>query len=133
MKGTKAFVHRARKTKWTESPDIPDNFKIKRIVKEAFGLIFLTDEVIEIPAGGYHNYRRPDLYNKAEKIVVELDGEGFSGKHGWSEIPTRRDERKDSDYDLAGVRYVHINSSQTNGYEEKLVLKLLQDSGIFNL
>ena len=133
-KGTKSYIHHARKTKWTESPDIDDNFKVKAVIKKYFKLIFLTDEVIEIPAGGFFNYRRPDLYNKAEKIVIELDGEGASGRHGWGDqLSTRRDERKDEDYLRAGVKCVHVNSASTFGYREDLVLKILQDSGVFNL
>ena len=131
MKGTKAFVHHARKTKWSASPDVDQNFMVKRFIKEHFNIIMLTEEVIEIPAGGFANYRRPDLYNKAEKIVVELDGHGFSGKHGWGEQSTTRDERKDEDYLRAGVKCVHVNSAGTLGYKEDLVLKVVQDSGIF--
>ena len=131
MVGTKSFVHRARKTKWSESPDIDQNFAVKGFIKKHFGIILLTDEVIQIPAGGYMNFRRPDLYNKKLKLVVELDGHGFSGKHGWGEIKTTKDERKDADYKLAGVKVCHVNSAQTDGYEEKLVIKILQDSGVF--
>ena len=133
MVGTKSFVHHARKTKWSESPDIDDNFKVKAIIKKHFQVIMLTDEVIAIPAGGFANYRRPDLYSKKLKLVVELDGHGFSGKHGWGEMPTTKDQRKDEDYDLAGVKYVHVNSAVTEGYEKDLVIKVLQDSSIFNL
>ena len=80
------------------------------------------------------SYRRPDSIQQEKlKLVVELDGHGFSGKHGWGEMPTTKDQRKDEDYDLAGVKYVHVNSAVTEGYEKDLVIKVLQDSSIFNL
>lgn len=129
MKGTKSFIHHTRKTKWSESPDIDQNFSVKKMIKEHFGIIMLTDEVIEIPAGGYFHYRRPDLYNKKLKVAVELDGHGFSGKHGWGEITTTKDQRKDKDYKIAGVTAYHVNSALTDGYEEPLVIASLRSQG----
>ena len=128
MVGTKSFVHRARKTKWSASPDVGQTFIVKGFVKKHFGVIMLTSENIKIPDGGYATYRRPDLYSKQHRLVIELDGEGV---HGFGEILREKDIRQNEDFSKAGIQVIRINSAQTNGYEEKLVIKILQDSGVF--
>ena len=35
---------------------------------------------------------------------------GFQASMDGARCPTTKDERKDADYDLAGVKYVHVNS-----------------------
>ena len=116
-------MHRARKNKWSESPDIPDTFKVKAIVKKHFNLIFLTEEVVKIPVGGYVNYRKPDLYNKERQIALELDGVGV---HGFGDLLREKDIRQNEDFSRAGVQVVRLNSAQTNGYEEDKIVEQLR-------
>ena len=130
MVGTKSFVHRARKTKWSASPDVGQTFIVKGFVKKHFGVIMLTSENIKIPDGGYATYRRPDLYSKQHRLVIELDGEGV---HGFGEILREKDDSTKCRFqqDCRQSKSCHVNSAQTDGYEEKLVIKILQDSGVF--
>ena len=87
----------------------------------------MTDEVIKIPDGGYATYRRPDLYSKQHGLVIELDGEGV---HGFGDILREKDIRQNEDYKLAGVQVIRINSAQTEGYREDLVVETLKKRGL---
>ena len=122
----RSFVHRANKRRTSES-DIPDKFKVMAILKKHFGIITLTDEAIPTPSGHF-DYRNPDLFDKQNQAVYELDGE----VHGWGdEISVReRDQRKLDDYDKIGMKYYIINSAVTRGYSEDLVVSELKKQGL---
>ena len=68
MKGTKSFIHRANRNRTSEI-DIPDKFKVMKYIKNYFGIITLTDEVVETP-GGYAQYRKPDLLAKRPRRIA---------------------------------------------------------------
>ena len=64
----KAFVHRAFR-KANEEPDV----QIKREIKNAlikYKILLLENETVKTDNG----YRRPDLLDKTNKLVIEIDG-----------------------------------------------------------
>lgn len=126
-KGIQSYRHRANK-KRTSEIDIPDKFKVMKILKLRFGIITLTDEVVSTP-GGYATYRKPDLFDKQHRRAFELDGEGV---HGWGDqISLReRDWRKLTDYELIKLPYYTLNSAVTQGYDEELVVSELTKQGL---
>lgn len=126
MRGVKAHIHRANKKRDSES-DIPDKFRVAKILKDNFGIIALTDEVVLTP-GGYANYRKPDLYNKTRKIAFELDGI----IHGYGDEVSQREKdwRKLEDYKLIKLEHYVLNSAVTNGYAEDFVVSELIRQGL---
>lgn len=126
MRGVKAHIHRANKKRTSES-DIPDKFRVAKILKANFGIIALTDEIVQTP-GGYASYRKPDLYSKDRRIAFELDGL----IHGYGDEVSQREKdwRKLEDYKLIQLEHYVINSAVTNGYDKKLVITELIKQGL---
>ena len=125
--GVESFKHRANKNR-TYEIDIPDKFRVMQILKDNFGIITLTDEIVETP-GGYADYRKPDLLDKQHYQVYELDGEGV---HGYGdEVSLRlKNKQKQDDYDRIKIKYYILNSAVTDGYDEELVVEELTKQGL---
>ena len=79
-----SYEHKAKKNQSGEK-DIIDKFDVIDILKNQFGLIGLTGEVITIPGKYYH--RMPDIVIKEHDIAIELDGE----IHGSGDEISKRD------------------------------------------
>ena len=121
------FRHEARKNTTEGESDLDDKFHIIEILRTEFGISGLSDEVIEIPPGGYTTYRRPDLLIRPD-TVIELDGEGV---HGFGDEVSMIEKDKCKDFDLkrAGYQIIRINSAITKGYDRDLVILELENHG----
>lgn len=117
------YRHTARDRQEGES-DIKDKFKIIDILRDAYGLHGLTDEILQIPEG-YADCRKPDVFVKGRspQLVIELNG---SGVHGYGDNVTtpEHDFEKMSDYSqLKGIQVIVLYSARTDGYRPDLVMK----------
>jgi len=120
-----SFEHNARKKRVSEK-DIPDKFKIIKILKENFNLIGLTGETFQIPGKVYH--RMPDIYIPEIRTVIEL--EGLVHGHGDVITKTVTDETRDEDYKKANLKEILIFSAMTDNYESSQVIKTLLENGL---
>ncbi len=89
----RSFVHRANRNR-VEETDMPIKMRLLNYFNKN-GVHFLLDE--KIPVLGMDNrmwYKLPDLYEKSNKMVIEIDGP----VHGDGENVTRKTVDKMVDY-----------------------------------
>lgn len=126
----KSFVHLANKNR-TEESDIPDKFKVIKMLKRHFNLPCLTGEALPIP--GTERARFPDIFvkNHDPNLAILLHG----GWHGYGEIKRKYDVKAADDYaKLApGVRLIEIYSEQTDGYSEEKIVEHMVALGFEDL
>jgi hypothetical protein len=116
----RAFVHLANKNRDEES-DIPDKFRVMKILRKHFKLPCLTGEALEIPGKNYARY--PDIFvkNYDPQLAILLHG----GWHGYGEEVKEYDLRARADYKLLepGVNLIEIYAAQTDQYSEKKIVE----------
>ena len=89
----RSFVHRANRNR-VEETDMPIKSRLLQYFNKK-GVHFLLDE--KIPILGLDNrmgYKLPDLYEKNDKLVIEIDGP----VHGDGESVTRKTVDKMTEY-----------------------------------
>lgn len=126
----KAFVHLANKNR-TEESDIPDKFRVIKMLKRHFNLPCLTGEALVIP--GFNRARYPDIFikNYDPNIAILLHG----GWHGYGELPRDYDVKASMDYArlAPGVRLIEIYAAQTDQYSEEKIVEHMVNLGFEDL
>ena len=120
----KSFIHKAFR-KASEEPDV----QIKREIKNAlqkYKIYLLENENIKTDNG----YRRPDLYDKNKKLIIEIDGSWHDTTKGG-----KHDEKRNKDYKQLGLRCIIVNMALMDYYEispEQYITPILYQMKIFD-
>ena len=85
----RSYIHKANRSRSEES-DMPLKMRIQQYFNK-LGVYFLTDKKLELTKP---SYRLPDLYEKNNELIIELDGP----VHGNGEIVTKKTVDKIEDY-----------------------------------
>ena len=89
----RSYIHKANRSRSEES-DMPLKMRIQQYFNK-LGVYFLTDKKLELTKPySFTSYRLPDLYEKNNELIIELDGP----VHGNGEIVTKKTVDKMEDY-----------------------------------
>lgn len=128
----RSWIHKARKEREGEG-DIPEKFKVIRILRDHFDLHGLTGECIcdwedQALPPKIIEFRFPDIFIKTEQIAIELDGE----YHGFGDDLTISDQtvQRNLFYDRLGIQCITLNKKMTQDYDEGLIIECLRLAGL---
>jgi very-short-patch-repair endonuclease len=120
----KAFIHKAFR-KANEEPDV----QVKREIKNAlvkYKILLLENETVKTDNG----YRRPDLLDKTNKLVIEIDGTWHGTQKG-----QKHDDKRNADYKKLGFKVIIVETELLNFLEispEQYIVPCLYQMKIFN-
>src|SRR5690242_2108415 len=113
LDGKQSFIHNAQRKMRSES-DIPDKFKIIKILREEFGLFGLTGEAIQI---NEYKCRWPDVLVKANIPMIAIELQGHIHGYGEPISESQRDVQRNTDYQFrTDIKLIKLGINQTNGY-----------------
>lgn len=104
--------------------DIPEKFRVIKILEKHYGLHGLTGEAVVIPRTGWARF--PDVFIKAHvpQIAILLHGDAPFHTEG-----SVKEAEVKLDYESAGVKLIIIWEALTDYTTEK-IMEVLDDAGL---
>jgi len=122
--GKKAWIHKARKEREGEV-DIPEKFKLIKILRDHFGMSGTTDDVIVSPSGPLY----PDVLVKRHEPQIAFELDGLYHGLGDDITTSTGTYKRNSKYAEVDVKLVIINRAVTE-YDDGLIIEALEAHGL---